>query len=232
MQDQKVKAKQCQSEGCNNNVINGRLCPNCQYKEAYAKKTKAAKKYWQNAKARKQSKPKTSLDKAISKAQRGEETAEKLFKKGLILWSDVVRPVEERCNCATCGKPLITRGEGIYGAHGGHYLDKANHWKLALEVINGIEQCKGCNCDFIHNPKRIELMKVEMRVAMVARHGKEIIDDLDVRGAQFRIDVKQGRENSKPRTHDPMAAHYGRETDIEFLKRKIQELKLLQNGRR
>lgn len=232
MQDQKVKPKLCQSQNCDNNVVSGRICPNCQYKEAYAKKTKAAKKYWQTTRVRKSAKPKTSLDKAISKAQRGEETAEKLFKKGLVLWSDVVRPIEDRCNCATCGKPLITRGEGIYGAHGGHYLDKSNHWKLALEVINGIEQCKGCNCDFIHNPKRIELMKVEMRVAMVERHGKEAIDDLDARGAQFRIDVKQGRENSKPRTHDPMAAHYGRETDIEFLKRKIQELKLLQNGRR
>lgn len=63
-----------------------------------------------------------------------------------------------------------------------------------------------------------------MRGAMVKKHGKEAVDDFDARGEQFRIDVKQGRENSKPRTHDPMAAHYGRETDMEFLKRKIAEL--------
>lgn len=230
MQDPKVKPKLCQSPNCDNNVVSGKFCPSCQYKEAYAKKRQSATKYWSKAKTR-QTKPKTPLDKAIAKAQRGEETAEKLFKKGLVLWSDVVRPAEERCNCATCGKPLITRGEGIYGAHGGHYLDKSNHWKLALEVINGIEQCKGCNCDFIHNPKKIELMKVEMRVAMVERHGKEVIDDLDARGSQFRLDVKQGRENSKPRTHDPMAAHYGRETDVDFIKRKIAELKKIQKER-
>lgn len=222
MEDPKIKPKICINEGCTNQVAKGKECPSCTYKKAISKKAKQRSK-WRSTK-------KTDLQKAISKAERGVETAEKLFKKALIIWSDVVRPIEERCNCSTCGKPLITRGEGIFGAHGGHYLDKSNHWKLALEPINGLEQCKECNCDFIHNPKKIELMKIEMRTAMVKRHGKEVVDDLDERGAKFRIDVKQGRENSKPRTHDPMAQHYGRETDLDFIKRKIQELKNIQNS--
>lgn len=218
MEDPKVKPKLCQKGGCENTVAKGRYCPNCQLKDLYAAKRQRPGMSFSKKK-------KTPLDRAISKAERGAETAEKLYKKALVLWSDVVRPESDTCSCQTCGDPLVTRGRGFWGAHAGHFLDKYNHWKLSLDYVNGIEQCKKCNCDYIHHPGKIELMKVKMRVAMVARHGKDAIEDLEARGEKFRLDVKQGKENSKPRTHDPMAAIYGRESDIDFIKRKITELK-------
>jgi len=206
-------------------VVSGRLCPNCQYKEAYTKKTKAAKKYWQTAKARKHSKPKTSLDKAISKAQRGEETAEKLYKKCLMVWSQIVRGSDATVKCSTCNNTIPTRA-GLWGAHAGHYLDKSNHWKLALEVFNGLPQCKNCNCDYIYNPRRIELIKIEMRSAMVDKYGRDKVDYLDKLGDVFRKKVKRGEENRKPLTNDKLAHIYGREEDIIWLKKKYTELKL------
>ena len=218
MEDPKVKPKICISENCNNHVAKGRYCPACTYKQLVSKKKSKFNKWKQR--------PKSSLDKAISKADRGIETAEKLFKKGLVLWSLVVRGEEDHCFCKTCGKALKTKG-GIHGAHAGHYLDKANHWKLALDPDNGIIQCKECNVDYIHSPSKIEVSKIKMRQAMIQEKGKDVTDSIDQRGEEFRIKVKRGEENSKPRTNDPMSAVYGRQTDVDFLKSQIQTLKLM-----
>ncbi len=213
----KVKPRTCITDECQNTTTGGPLCPNCEFKKLYIKKG-AKKQKWQAKKT-------TPLDKAIAKSQRGEVTAEKLYKTALTLWSNIVRGQESYTACATCNKPIKARGDGLLGAHAGHYLDKSNHWKLSLEVENGLPQCKGCNCDFIHNPRRIEVIKIEMRQAMIAAHGKDIVDELDRRGEELRIAIKQGKENIKPRTHDPLAVIYGRMEDMEFLKLKIKELK-------
>lgn len=218
--DPKIKPKICINDGCENQAAKGKECPNCLYKKAYAKKSGQVKRW--------KSKKQNPLQKAISKADRGVETAEKLFQKGLVLWSLVVRGQEEYTCCRTCKtpNPLKTKG-GLCGAHGGHYLDKANHWKLALDPDNGITQCKACNVDYIHSPKKIELIKVEMRQAMIKEKGREVVDELDRRGEEFRLAVNQGRENSKPRTNDPLAEHFNRPKDIDFIKEKIAYLKSL-----
>lgn len=215
MQHPKSKPRICTTDGCFNEVAKGSTCPNCQLK-AIHKKKKAQASRW--------AKPKTELQKAINKSERGIKTAEKIYAKALTIWSDIVRGDDDYVNCSTCKKPIRTRN-GINGAHAGHYLDKSNHWKISLDTMDGLPQCKTCNVDFIHNPKRIELIKFEMRQAMIEKYGHKAVGDLENRGAEFRIAVKQGRENSKPRTHDPLAEQHGRPTDMEWLEEKIFELK-------
>ncbi len=221
MQYPKHKKRTCKTDGCYNDVADGAYCPACNYASVVAKKRSKIAKWRSKAYTKK----KTPLDKAVTKADRGTETAAKLLKEGLLLWSEVVRGEEEYGSCITCPKTMPTRGGIRGGLHAGHFLDKTNHWKLSLEIENGGKQCPSCNCDFIHNPRRVELMKIEMRSAMIKIHGEEVISDLERRGEEFRLAVKQGRENSKPNTKDMLATHYGRETDMEFLKRKIKELK-------
>lgn len=214
--DPKIKPRICINEGCYNECAKGNTCPNCQLKALQSKKTKQISKWTK--------KPKTELEKAISKAERGIPTAEKLYEKALKIWSEIVRGDEPTVICSTCPKEVKTRG-GLFGAHAGHFLDKANHWKISLDPMDGLPQCKTCNVDFKDNPKRLELIKFEMRQTMVKIYGSEAVEDLENRGAEFRIAVKQGRENSKPRTHDPLAEQYGRPTDMEWLQEKIFELK-------
>lgn len=216
--DPKKIKKKCRTIGCENMIsVKEKFCGNCLWKAAYVKKKRIFDK-WNNKKD-----GRGHRLKAINKAEQGHETAEKLWKKALALWSSIIRGTNEFTFCHTCGKPLKTK-DGLRGAHAGHYLDKANHWKLSLETNNGLPQGRCCNVDYIHNPKKIEVMKIELRSALVAKHGRDSIDLLDKTGEEFRNKVKRGLENSKPRTHDPLAAALGRESDIDFLKRKIIEL--------
>ena len=210
-------SKRCKTKGCDNRVLQGTKCPSCLYKQ-FNKRTgrHILNRYDFD---------KTSLRKAIRKADSKVETADKLYKKCLMVWSQIVRGSDATVKCSTCNNTIPTRA-GLWGAHAGHYLDKSNHWKLALEVFNGLPQCKNCNCDYIYNPRRIELIKIEMRSAMVDKYGRDKVDYIDKLGDVFRKKVKRGEENRKPLTNDKLAHIYGREEDIIWLKKKYTELKL------
>ena len=217
--DPKVKDRGCFTVGCDRRTIEGKYCPSCTLRNLNNKRVSKIKTWSVKSKN-------NNLQKQINK----EDKANKLWKKCLILWSEIVRGNEEYSICRTCEKNIKTQ-DGLTGMHAGHYIDKGLHWKLSLEIENGVPQCIKCNSWDYHNPRLIESLKLKLRQAAVKLYGRDAIDRLDQEAEEFRIKVKQGIENSKPRTHDPMAVHYDRESDMEFLERKYLELKKLKYGK-
>jgi len=200
---EKVQLRICTNDGCNNQCAKGRTCENCKYKESMAKRTKWAKK------------SKSSLQKKINKT----DEARILYDKLLVLWSEKVRGNSEYTNCLTCPAIIKTR-DGLNGAHAGHYIDKGNHWKLALNPLNGLTQCIKCNVYDWQNPRIAETLKIKMRAAMVKLHGEAKVLHLENQAEEFRNRVNLGEENIKPRTHDPLHFHFNRDSDLEFLKKQ------------
>lgn len=92
-------------------------------------------------------------------------------------------------HCFTCGK--LVGMAGIFGAHCGHYFTKSTYWRLAYDERNAGIQCYDCNVN-----KQGDIPA--MRRKLVAIHGAEAIEQLEIEAEQFMAMKKQRIYGTKP----------------------------------
>lgn len=192
MEDPKIKPRVCVVDGCFNQVADQKKkkCPACLYKELYEKKSSQIAKSGFSRKTYKKVGPagpkKTSKFRSIK--QIIHDKTKKLQGKAHKKWSIYIRTkfgTGEVSQCCTCQNPVITFGNGIWGAHAGHYYEKGKYLYFAYHILNGGIQCRSCNNDEAGE-------QIEMRRWLVSVHGKDLFESFEQEVIDTYTKIKSG----------------------------------------